>query len=417
MAASLDVDATGFMMLQMGVGANKIYGWFHEGKGPEQSTDFADQTFSSTAKSHDQVATLINDAIRKSGASWEGQAGDQARSSTSPLAAWATNTGETAKTAADQSLMIGSAFRTAKNSVQQPVDVPEKPFLNDWKPWTTDYDKTVAKSQQVNEANMQVLNAYGSQVGSSNFQQFASVKASDAKVEQTPEKPIDKPKEWGGHDGRQPGTTSTSGVNQNNTGTGDRLSSSWTPPNTDTTNPSWNNNTPNDRPNTQLQQPHNPNDPRNTPFNPNLPFDPRTPNDPRNPNRLGGPNDPRNRGGAGGGRGPGGGGGLGGPGGGRAGGAGGLGGAAAAGKGGFGPGGSAGVLGNEQGRGGFGPSGSGGSGAQGRAGAAGMGGGMGGHGAKGEGAEDLEHKAASYLEETEDIFGDGTMVAPPVIGG
>lgn len=43
-------------------------------------------------------------------------------------------------------------------------------------------------------------------------------------------------------------------------------------------------------------------------------------------------------------------------------------------------------------------------------------GGMGAAGAKGEGGEDIEHKAASYLEETEDIFGDGHMVAPAVIG-
>jgi hypothetical protein len=44
-------------------------------------------------------------------------------------------------------------------------------------------------------------------------------------------------------------------------------------------------------------------------------------------------------------------------------------------------------------------------------------GGMGAGGGRGEGAEDSEHKSASYLQETEDIFGDGTMVAPPVIGG
>jgi hypothetical protein len=43
----------------------------------------------------------------------------------------------------------------------------------------------------------------------------------------------------------------------------------------------------------------------------------------------------------------------------------------------------------------------------------GMGAGAGGRG----GEEDKEHKAASYLVETEDVFGDGTMVAPPVIGG
>ncbi|QQQ76173.1 hypothetical protein IOD16_34940 [Saccharothrix sp. 6-C] len=140
--------------------------------------------------------------------------------------------------------------------------------------------------------------------------------------------------------------------------------------------------------------------------------------------RTGLPNGPGSRG-------PGGGGGGGGGGMGRVPGGGGPGGLAAAGRGGmgglggFGPGGSAGTLGGEAGRsgaGGFGPGGSGGlggAGAAGRGGAGGMGAGMGAGagGARGQGDEDKEHKAASYLVETEDVFGDGTMVAPPVIGG
>lgn len=52
----------------------------------------------------------------------------------------------------------------------------------------------------------------------------------------------------------------------------------------------------------------------------------------------------------------------------------------------------------------------------GKAGAAGAGGG-GAHGQKGEGEDDIEHKAADYLVETDDVFGDERMVAPPVIGG
>lgn len=55
-------------------------------------------------------------------------------------------------------------------------------------------------------------------------------------------------------------------------------------------------------------------------------------------------------------------------------------------------------------------------GAAGKGGAAGSGAG-GGHGQKGEGEDDLEHKAADYLVETDDVFGDERMVAPPVIGG
>jgi hypothetical protein len=68
------------------------------------------------------------------------------------------------------------------------------------------------------------------------------------------------------------------------------------------------------------------------------------------------------------------------------------------------------------GPGGFGP-GAGGPGAAGRpgAGGAGMAGGM--AGARGgNGEDDIEHKAADYLVETNDVFGDDRLVAPPVIG-
>lgn len=60
------------------------------------------------------------------------------------------------------------------------------------------------------------------------------------------------------------------------------------------------------------------------------------------------------------------------------------------------------------GRGGIG----GGNAAGGRGGA----GGMGGAGGRGQGEDDEEHETPSYLVETEDVFGDDRMVAPPVIG-
>ena len=57
-------------------------------------------------------------------------------------------------------------------------------------------------------------------------------------------------------------------------------------------------------------------------------------------------------------------------------------------------------------------------GAAGKGGAAGAGMGAGGaQGQKGEGEDDIEHKSADYLVETDDVFGDDRMVAPPVIGG
>ncbi|AOS61124.1 hypothetical protein [Actinoalloteichus hymeniacidonis] len=115
--------------------------------------------------------------------------------------------------------------------------------------------------------------------------------------------------------------------------------------------------------------------------------------------------------GAGGGFGPGFGGGFGGPGGGF-------------GGGGFGPGGGAGGMGGAGGPGGVGgpggPGGAGGLGGPGApGGAGGAGGGMGGGGARGrnaEGEDDKEHKRADYLVEADDVFGDGQLVAPPVLG-
>jgi hypothetical protein len=60
------------------------------------------------------------------------------------------------------------------------------------------------------------------------------------------------------------------------------------------------------------------------------------------------------------------------------------------------------------GRGGVGPNAAGGRG--------GAGGGPMGAGGRGKGEDDDEHETPSYLLETEDVFGDERMVAPPVIG-
>lgn len=76
-----------------------------------------------------------------------------------------------------------------------------------------------------------------------------------------------------------------------------------------------------------------------------------------------------------------------------------------------------GMAGMGSGPGGVGGGAAGGAGAAGRGGAAGAAGAGGAHGRRGEGEEDIEHKAADYLVETNDVFGDERLVAPPVIGG
>lgn len=424
-------NTAGFVMIPCATG-DAVYKWFEKGKGPSQSTTPAVQSWRDLANGHVDVSALINKAVSDSGASWEGAAGDAARGATSPLATWADVTGESASTAGDSTEAVGEAYVNAKNSMSKPPTVPDKPYFNDLAWWETDYDEAVEKNQQANEQNVRAFHQYGQAVQASvnTMPTFISPTAGDAGMEQQGggDKNISEVDRNGtGDPYRPPGTGLPPGTGQPPNGNDDTNLSGWKPPGSgDTTNPSWQND-PND-PRNRPPGVSDPNDPRNRPpGDPNIPpggrWDPNNPNDPRNRGRFD-PNDPRNRPGGPGGPGGKGLGGPGGGGGGRGGGGGGLGGAAAArglgGPGGMGSGfgGAAGVAG-EQGRGagGFGPAGSGAAGAAGRGGAAGMGGGMGAGAGRGEGDEDKEHKSASYLQETEDIFGDGTMVAPPVIGG
>ncbi|WP_147455022.1 hypothetical protein [Saccharothrix australiensis] len=450
----VDMDLGGFALLQMGIGADKIYGWFKDGKGPERTTDTTQQDWEKVNRDHIDIAYLIEKAVRDSGASWEGAAGDQARASTSPLASWSQAAGDSASTAGQGTAQISESFRLARDSVEKPVDVPDKPWYNDALPWDTDYDDAVEKSQEVNSKNMQVLSTYGNAANAAgaSMPTFQSPDEVGAGIDDGGgQPPIERPKEWGGVDenGTDKSGSDRSGGDKsgNSRPSGDINVPPPAPPGDDSggnTRKSWADvpDRPTPPPNIDLPRTNDPrippNDPRFPPFDPRLPYDPRNPNDPRNPrndprnNPRNNPNNPNRppvrlpgggggggQGGSGGGRGPGGVPGMGGAGGGRMPGMGGLGGGVP-GPGAFGPGGTSGTMGPGErgfgpGGGGFGP---GGAGAAGRGGPAGgmAAGGMGAGAGRGQGDEDKEHKSASYLQETEDIFGDGTMVAPPVIG-
>ncbi|MEU5690350.1 hypothetical protein [Actinosynnema sp. NPDC020468] len=442
------VDPAGISLMQTGVGADKIYGWFHDGDGPENTTDHAQHQWKAFADGHTAMSQLIDKAVRESGTSWEGTAGDQARASTSPLASWSQVVSQAADVASKGTGHLGEAFRLARNSVEKPVEVPDKPWYNDALPWDTDYDEAVEKSQEVDNRNLQVLNTYGGTAMdvASAMPTFPVPADIGANVEEPkpiiehPVHPREKPprprgkghgevgEEHGevegkveGHNGgddRPIGITEPSWVVPPPPGPGDTgrdipgptdgdTRKSWTPG--QITPPGV---TPPGDPTTRPGTPGGPGG--GLPYDPRLPYNPNNPNDPRNPNNRGTPRVPGVPGGPGGGRA--GTGGLGG----RVPGAGGTPGVPGGpGTGGLASGGTTGAL-TERG-GGFGPGGQGGfgpagSGARGAGAGAGMGG-MGGAGApNGEGDEDKEHRSASYLQETEDIFGDGAMVAPPVIG-
>lgn len=434
-------DAGNFFSGPVGmcVSAKAVYGWFKNGN--PQVIDAGQDAWGKVSDLQAEIGTLINKAVTDSGATWSGAAGDSMRSSASPLSTWADLTGSSAASGSSAVAEIGSAYRDAQNSVQPPVEVPDKPWYNDFSPWDTDYDDAVEKSQGVDEANMRVINAYADRTNYavSNMPTFEAPPDTTAEVDDetgpTPPGKIDyKPGEV---DQNGNGKTDSS-TGRTDTSIGSVISDPTRPPGTgdtdgsrtdqDTTRPSDTDD--------GITRPSDVNDPNRPPIgtptrpptgipggidNPTgiVPFGP---NDPRNPaNRPGGPGQigagrGGGGGGAGGGRGGLGGGGLGSGAGAGAGGRGGMGlgpgGAAAAGQ--FG--GSAGTSAGEGGRagaGGYGPGGAA-AGARGAAGAGAMGGA--GAGARGEGGDDLEH-SSKYLQPSDEYFGDGTMVAPPVIGG
>ncbi|QTR05044.1 hypothetical protein J7S33_10135, partial [Saccharothrix algeriensis] len=220
----VDMDYGGFALLQVGIGADKIYGWFKDGKGPEQTTDATQQNWEKVNRDHLDIAHLIEKAVRDSGASWEGAAGDQARASTSPLASWSQAAGDSASTASRGASDISDSFRRARDSVEKPVDVPDKPWYNDALPWDTDYDDAVEKSQEVNSRNVRVLSTYGTAANAAGaamptFQSPAEIGAGIDEGGDEP--PIPRPKEWGG-------TDETGGDGTGEPGTGrDRTGKSW----------------------------------------------------------------------------------------------------------------------------------------------------------------------------------------------
>ncbi|ANZ35607.1 hypothetical protein BBK82_05450 [Lentzea guizhouensis] len=296
-------NIAGFAMLPF-AGGETIYNWFEKGAGPSQSTAQASGSWRTLASSHNDIAEIINKAVRDSGAAWEGQAGDAARSTTSPLATWADMTGKSAQDAGKTADGVGEAYVNAKYQMQKPPEVPDKPFLNDWAPWDTDYDKAVEKNQQVSEQNIRAFNQYAEAVNQSTNQMptFISPDATDANMQEQNRKSIDKV----GESTQQPPSSSSNqppggglppiGTPPGIGGPGDDTGTSGLkPPGTggDDTNPSQlNPNDPRNRPPGFVD----PNDPRNRPpgFDPTIPPGGRLdPNDPRN--RPGGPNDPRNR--------------------------------------------------------------------------------------------------------------------------
>ncbi|SDP83630.1 PPE domain-containing protein [Lentzea jiangxiensis] len=427
-----------------GYGHPELYKMINSGPGVSASIP-VEQGWKSIAEMLARIDSDLHDGLAKMGADWESDASDAAQGALSPLAQWAGFAESGATTMESSARLQGEYIADARKKMPEVVPVTtEKPGLLDMAAGALtgpvgmahvvsqqmDHERQEAAADNAAAQAVKVMEDYqsDSRWNSSTLGEFPT----------PPQVVIDTPPPSDtGTGSTRAGYTSTGAPSPSGntstttpswatpTGPQTPVSTGWTPPPTDTTHTSW------------TQPPSTPTPPPTyTPPPTNLP----QPTPTLTPVPPGGPVFTRPTtgvpgGGSGGPRGgqpgaPGGPrGGLpgGGPGGGKAfapmsgslgGGASGQGAMKAVGM----PGGLGGAMGSgpdavRGGAMGSGPGVGAGAGA-GKAGAAGAGMGAGGaHGQKGEGEDDIEHKAADYLVETDDVFGDDRMVAPPVIGG
>ncbi|MCP2097094.1 PPE family protein [Actinosynnema pretiosum] len=440
--------------------AKSIPKWFQDG-GVVQNAQSVREGWAAVSDSQEEAARLIDQAIKDSGATWQGAAADTMRAATTPLSSWALAASDGARTAAGAMTDAADAYSRAKNSVQPSVALPDQPWYQDFVPWDTDYDKAVEKSAAVDAQNMRVYEEYGNRISqiTASMPQFDSPEETNGSVEDPASSKIDSAQEHSGYDGR---------VGSSGFGQGSYTPSAYQPGVStagyavppgggggSTTLPSWS------------ASPAVANPGSTYPGGVGSTY----PSGGGGQSGTGGTGSggyagggyvggggytgggyPGGSGGVGGGGyrpgggsggsssyagGRGGAGGVGGASGGigrtggfgaggagsggaggfgKSGGVGGAGGFGGSGAGSLGGGGSAAALGAGGSSGIGGSSGTGGGGVTGAAGARGAAGGMGAGGGRGQGSEDVEH-SAKYLEATDAYYEDDRLVAPPVIGG
>ncbi|MET9628220.1 PPE domain-containing protein [Lentzea sp. NPDC006480] len=402
----------------------ELYKMINSGPGVSASIP-VEQGWKSIKETLAKIDGDLHTALSKMGAGWESDAADAAGAALSPLAQWAGFAEQGSGTMESSARLQGEFIADARKKMPEVVPVTtEKPGMLDMAVGALtgpvgmahvvgqqmDHEKQEAAADNAAAQAVKVMEDYqsDSRWNSSTLGEFP----------EPPQVVIDTPPPAGsGTENTRVGYTSTgtNGPSGHNTGT---TSPSWvTPPSTQHVQPAWTPPPPTDTTHTSWALP--PSTPTPTPPPTNFPTptpEPRPTPTPTPPPVFTRPTTSGTSGVRGGSSGV------------RGGGSGGVrGGQLGSGKA-FGP--MSGSLGSSSSQASMKPGAMGmGSGPEGmRAGAIGSGAGAGkggaagsgaggAHGQKGEGEDDLEHKVADYLVETDDVFGDDRMVAPPVIGG
>jgi len=419
----------------MGLDHETIHRMINDGPGPAASGPLAD-FYGQLSAGLAEISAELNSKLGNLKANWEGASSDAAQTGMSPLQTWADKSQQGANVMKASYEMQGDYVGQARAEVPEPVKVTT-PSPSGWDMLTAGAAMLTGNPGPAAAVALQASDHEGQERAQDEaarkavkamekYQDSSELNASTlGRFDPPPQVVVQTPPPAGGFTG---GPVDTSGYHGGSTFSSDTSTPSSHFP-TSTSNPPGTTppqHTPVPVGTPPVGTPPQHSLPPGTPPQHTLPTPPPAPPEPPfrgGPNPPGGPFPPGE-----GPFGPGqgwttGGGGLptesgggrggnfrgGGPGGGQG---GGFGGAEAEGRGQLGRGGGAGAnpfAGEGGGRGGLGGNLGGG---QGRGGA----GGAGANGARGEGEEDQEHETPSYLLETEDVFGDERMVAPPVIG-
>ncbi|GGM83426.1 hypothetical protein GCM10012275_62560 [Longimycelium tulufanense] len=173
--------------------AATVYRWFHEGKDTGQTIHPASEAWRSLGKEYDEVKQLVEDELRKAQGVWEGQAAEAMTSRVSPLAAWAEELKRVTEGIAGKVSEQGSAFTDTRHKVEPPQHVPDKPFLNDYLPWQTDYDDAVSTNKAVTDRNIQAVASYGTTTKDniSSLPTFTAPPAVETDLRQPDSQPVD----------------------------------------------------------------------------------------------------------------------------------------------------------------------------------------------------------------------------------
>lgn len=143
------------------------YRWMQEGSGVDGTAPSA-RSLGALAPAFEESASVLQSALRGTGATWRGTASNAVSGSLHQTAQWASTTARNSKTGGNQIDTYTESFSRAKNSIPLPVDVGENSFLGgiaDSKfghvfGMQSDYNKRLAEHREADQIASDAMKDY-----------------------------------------------------------------------------------------------------------------------------------------------------------------------------------------------------------------------------------------------------------------